>query len=138
MELLRSAQEEREQLLLNLEQLQADLHESRAGKSATMLKFRCLKSWLGNIEKTDAIAQLSERVRTLECTLDAKHAEHKQLDQELAQAKDQSSGKQIEIDRLSDLLENARTKVSDLGQIKDLLFNVRLLLRSTSWSRTGR
>uniref|UniRef100_A0AAR5Q490 Uncharacterized protein n=1 Tax=Dendroctonus ponderosae TaxID=77166 RepID=A0AAR5Q490_DENPD len=103
-ELLRSAQEEREQLLLKMEQLQADLHESRAG----------------NIEKTEAIAQLSERVRTLECTLDAKHAEHKQLDQELAQAKDQSSGKQIEIDRLADLLENARTKINELEQDRTL------------------
>lgn len=95
-DLLRSAQEEREQLLIKLEQVQAELHDSRSG----------------NVDKTEAIGQLSERVKTLECTLDAKHAEHKQLDQELAQAKDQCSGKQIEIDRLSDLLENARTKVS--------------------------
>lgn len=97
-DLLRSAQEEREQLLIKLEQVQAELHDSRSG----------------NVDKTEAIGQLSERVKTLECTLDAKHAEHKQLDQELAQAKDQCSGKQIEIDRLSDLLENARTKVSNL------------------------
>ncbi|XP_066144391.1 rootletin-like isoform X2 [Euwallacea fornicatus] len=103
-DLLRSAQEEREQLLIKLEQVQGELHDSRSG----------------NIEKTDTISQLSERVKTLECTLDAKHAEHKQLDQELAQAKDQSSGKQIEIDRLSDLLENARTKINELEQDRTL------------------
>ncbi|XP_066255802.1 golgin subfamily A member 4-like isoform X2 [Euwallacea similis] len=103
-DLLRSAQEEREQLLIKLEQVQGELHDSRSN----------------NIEKTDAISQLSERVKTLECTLDAKHAEHKQLDQELAQAKDQCSGKQIEIDRLSDLLENARTKINELEQDRTL------------------
>lgn len=105
-DLLRSAQEEREQLLIKLEQVQAELHDSRSG----------------NVDKTEAITQLSERVKTLECTLDAKHAEHKQLDQELAQAKDQCSGKQIEIDRLSNLLENARTKVSNL--LFDLICSV--------------
>lgn len=59
--------------------------------------------------------------------MDAKNAEHKQLDQELALTKDQCSGRQIEIDRLTDLLENARTKVDDLlGTIqisKFLYFN---------------
>ncbi|CAH1129971.1 unnamed protein product [Ceutorhynchus assimilis] len=103
-ELLRSAQEEREQLLLKLEQIQGDLHESRTD----------------NIDKTETISQQNERVRTLECTLDAKHAEHNQLDQELAQAKDQCSGRQIEINRLSDLLENARTKIIELEQDRAL------------------
>lgn len=103
-ELLRSAQEEREQLLMKLEQIQAELQETRAD----------------NIDKGDHLSQQSERVRTLECTLDAKHAEHKQLDQELAQAKDQCSGKQIEINRLTDLLENARTKINELEQDRTL------------------
>lgn len=93
--LLKSAQEERESLLLKLEQLNQDLQETR-----TVL-----------IEKDDRLMHLSERVKTLEYTLDAKHAEHKLLDQDLAQARDQGSGKQIEINRLTDLLENARTKV---------------------------
>lgn len=94
-ELLKSAQEEREGLLLKQEQLNNEVQETRAI----------------NAEQCAKIDQLSERVRTLESTLDAKHAEHKQLDQELAIAKDQCSGRQIEIDRLTDLLENARTKV---------------------------
>lgn len=93
--LLQSAQEERESLLLRQEQLNSDLQE-----------FKTI-----NAEQAAEIDQLTDRVKTLESTLDAKHAEHKQLDQELAIARDQSSGRQIEIDRLTDLLENARTKV---------------------------
>ncbi|KAL1489407.1 hypothetical protein ABEB36_014307 [Hypothenemus hampei] len=103
-ELLRNAQEEREQLLIKLDQVQAELQDTRAATT----------------DRNETINQLSERVRTLECTLDAKHAEHKQLDQELAQAKDQCSGKQIEIDRLTDLLENARTKINELEQDRAL------------------
>lgn len=94
--LLKSAQEERENLLLKLEQLNKEVQEVRTAI----------------IEKDDRILQLSERVKTLEYTLDAKHAEHKLLDQDLAQARDQCSGKQIEINRLTDLLENARTQVN--------------------------
>lgn len=94
-ELLQTAQNEREGLLLQQEQLNNDLQELRTV----------------NVEQATLIEQLSERVKTLESALDAKNAEHKQLDQELALVKDQCSGRQIEIDRLSDLLENARTKV---------------------------
>lgn len=94
-ELLQTAQNEREGLLLQQEQLNNDLQELRSV----------------NVEQRTLIDQLSERVKTLESALDAKNAEHKQLDQELALAKDQCSGRQIEIDRLTDLLENARTKV---------------------------
>lgn len=94
-ELLKSAQEEREGLLLKQEQLTSELQETRGA----------------NIENVALIEQLSDRVKTLESTLDAKHAEHRQLDQELAIAKDQCSSRQIEINRLTDLLENARTKV---------------------------
>lgn len=94
--LLQSAQDERESLLLKQEQLSNELQDVRAL----------------SIEQATEIEQLSERVKTLESTLDAKHAEHKLLDQELAIAKDQSSSRQIEIDRLTDLLENARTKVN--------------------------
>nr|XP_023011898.1 uncharacterized protein LOC111502138 isoform X1 [Leptinotarsa decemlineata]XP_023011899.1 uncharacterized protein LOC111502138 isoform X2 [Leptinotarsa decemlineata] len=103
-DLLKSAQEEREALLVKIEQLTNETQESRAG----------------NISKDEQIGQLRDRVRTLECTLDAKHAEHKLLDQELAQAKDQCSAKQIEINRLTDLLDNARTKISELEQDRAL------------------
>lgn len=56
-------------------------------------------------------ARLTDRVRLLESTVDATHAERKQLDQELALAKEESSSRHIEISRLSTLLENARSKV---------------------------
>lgn len=93
--LLKDAQEEREMFLLKQEQLTSELQEAINT----------------NAQQTVLIEQLNERIKTLESTLDAKHAEHKQLEQELVILKDQSSGMQIEIDRLSDLLENARTKV---------------------------
>lgn len=99
-DLLKSAQEERETLLVKQEQLNNELQDIR-----TL-----------NVDQINDIEQLTERVRTLESTLDAKHAEHRQLDQELAIAKDQCSGRQIEINRLSDLLENARTKVIKILQ----------------------
>lgn len=103
-ELLKSAQEEREGLLLKQEQLTSELQETRTV----------------NIENVTLIEQLSDRVKTLESTLDAKHAEHRQLDQELALARDQCSGRQIEINRLTDLLENARTKIHELEQDRAL------------------
>lgn len=94
-ELLKSAQDERENLLLKQEQLTNEFQEVTSA----------------NMEYANETEQLIERVKTLESTLDAKHAEHRQSDQELALARDQSSGRQIEINRLTDLLENARTKV---------------------------
>ncbi|KAF2904053.1 hypothetical protein ILUMI_02120, partial [Ignelater luminosus] len=103
-DLLKSAQEERENLLVKQEQLNNELQDARAA----------------NIEQIAELEQLTERVRTLESTLDAKHAEHRQLDQELAIAKDQCSGRQIEINRLTDLLENARTKINELEQERAL------------------
>lgn len=103
-DLLKKAQEEREAFLVKQEQLTNDLEDSRQA----------------NVIQNQEIVQLSERVKTLESTLDAKHAEHKLLDQELAQAKDQSSSRQIEINRLKDLLENARTKINELEQDRTL------------------
>lgn len=95
-ELLKSVQEEREELLLKIEQISNDLQEARTTIAT----------------KDEKIMQLSERVTTLECTLDVKHSEQKLLDQELTQTKHQSNNKQIEINRLTDLLENARAKVT--------------------------
>lgn len=103
-DLLKSAQADRDDLLAKQEQMASDLDDSRAA----------------NVARNDEIAQLRERIRNLEGTLDAKHAEHRQLDQELALAKDQSSGRQIEIDRLNDHLENARTKINQLEQERSL------------------
>lgn len=93
--LVKNAQEEREVLLLKQEQLSNELQEAISNNS----------------QQAALIEQLNERIKTLESALDAKNAEHRQLDQELTSVKDQSSGMQIEIDRLTDLLETARTKV---------------------------
>ncbi|KAK4877947.1 hypothetical protein RN001_010453 [Aquatica leii] len=102
--LLKTAQEERESLLMKHEQLNTDLQDARTANS----------------EQAAKLEQVTERVRTLESALDAKHAEHKLIDQELASAKDQCSGRQIEINRLTDLLENARTKINELEQERAL------------------
>ncbi|KRT80821.1 hypothetical protein AMK59_6292, partial [Oryctes borbonicus] len=102
--LLKDAQAEREILLMKQEQLTNELQEALNQ----------------NTQQVTLIEQLNERVKTLESTLDAKHAEHKQLEQEVVVLKDQSSGMQIEIDRLSDQLENARTKIVELEQDRAL------------------
>ncbi|KAL3272111.1 hypothetical protein HHI36_022573 [Cryptolaemus montrouzieri] len=103
-DLLKSAQDDHESLLSKCEQLSSELQEMRDANEGLH----------------EELKLLSERNRTLESTLDAKHAEHKLLDQELALAKDESSGRQIEINRLKDLLENARTKIGELEQDRTL------------------
>ncbi|XP_045469130.1 protein MLP1-like isoform X2 [Harmonia axyridis] len=103
-DLLKSAQDEHESLLSKHEQLSEELHEMREANDALH----------------DQLKVMTERNGTLESTLDAKQAEHKLLDQELAMARDQCNGKQIEVNRLKDLLENARTKINELEQDRAL------------------
>jgi chromosome segregation ATPase len=93
---LQSAHEEREMLLLKQENLTGQLTELR--QSADL--------------QAEEVGRLADRVRLLESTVDATHAERKQLDQELALAKEESSSRSIEISRLTTLLDNARAKVS--------------------------
>lgn len=100
-DLLKSAQDEHESLISKHEQLSGELQELREN----------------NETLHEQLKLVNDRNRTLESTLDAKQAEHKLLDQELTQARDQCNGKQIEVNRLKDLLENARTKVSFYGFI---------------------
>ncbi|CAH1985862.1 unnamed protein product [Acanthoscelides obtectus] len=102
-DLLKAAQEERENLMVKLEQMTSELQETKAAL----------------LDKDNVIQQMNERIKTLEYTLDARYAEHKQLDQELMQARDQCNGKQIEINRLNDLLDNAKTKVQNQCQLED-------------------
>lgn len=76
-----------------------------------------LSSELSDLRRTsDCCIQenshLNERVRVLESSIDATHTERKQLDLELARAKEESSSRQIEISRLTTLLDNARAKVT--------------------------
>ncbi|KAK9874469.1 hypothetical protein WA026_002817 [Henosepilachna vigintioctopunctata] len=103
-DLLKSAQDEHESLLSKHEQMSVELQELRDANEVLH----------------EELKVLTDRNVTLESTLDAKHAEHKLLDQELALAKDQSSGRQIEINRLKDILENARTKINELEQDRAL------------------
>jgi predicted nuclease with TOPRIM domain len=67
--------------------------------------------------QAEEATRLAERVQLLESTVDATHAERKQLDQELAIAKEESSSRSIEISRLTTLLDNARAKVSFSGSV---------------------
>lgn len=93
LDLLKSAQEEREDL-------QTDIKEMRiALESATSEKMRFI-----------------ERISLLESTLDASAAERKQVDAELGQAHEEGSQRQIEISRLSSLLDNARSKIDEFEQ----------------------
>lgn len=103
-ELLKSAQEERETLLLKLEDLTGQLTELRQS---------------ADVQAGEA-GRLADRVRLLESTVDATHAERKQLDQELALAKEESSSRSIEISRLTTLLDNARAKIEELEQAREL------------------
>ena len=96
--LLQNGQEEREALMLKQEELLSEISELRRTSDC------CIE------ENT----RLTERVRVLESSIDATHVERKQLDLELARAKEESSSRQIEISRLSTLLENARAKVVTL------------------------
>lgn len=99
-ELLKGAQDEREALLQQHEQLGSQAQDAR-------------QSAASQAAEAD---RLRDRVRLLESTLDATHAERKQLEQELAVAREQSSSRHIEINRLATLLENARAKVTQLEQ----------------------
>ncbi|XP_021921793.1 cytospin-A-like isoform X2 [Zootermopsis nevadensis] len=103
-ELLKSAQEEREVLLLKQEEMNSQLTELRQS---------------ADVQGEEA-GRLTDRVRLLESTVDATHAERKQLDQELALAKEESSSRSIEISRLTTLLDNARAKIEELEQAREL------------------
>lgn len=100
LDLLKSAQEERESMFIKHEELQSDIKEMRTALEAA------------NSEKL----RLIERMSLLESTLDASAAERKQIDTELSLAREEGSQKQIEISRLSTLLENARSKIDEFEQ----------------------
>ncbi|XP_018915212.1 cytospin-A isoform X2 [Bemisia tabaci] len=104
-QLLKSAQEEKEMLLVKQGELSNEVKELR--RNAEL------------VEKESG--RLEERVRLLESTVDATHAERKQLDQELALAKEESSSRHIEISRLTTLLDNARAKIEELEAVRDKL-----------------
>lgn len=103
-DMLKSAQDEREGLLMKLEELNSDLNEIRQSMDASQLTNERLK----------------ERISVLESTIDASTADRKEIERELSAAKEESSAKQIEISRLTTLLENARAKIEELEQDRAL------------------
>lgn len=103
-ELHKNNEEERESLMARLEELSSNLKEQK----------QSLHSTKTNNEK------LKERISVLESTIDASTAYRKELERELNVAKEESSAKQIEISRLTTLLENARSKIEELEQDRAL------------------
>lgn len=99
-DLLKNSQEERENLLLKLEELNSDLND--------------LKKSMDQADKTNK--WLKERVSVLESTIDSSTADRKEIERELGNAKEEALAKQIEISRLTTLLENARSKIDELEQ----------------------
>ncbi|XP_001652575.2 cytospin-A isoform X8 [Aedes aegypti] len=103
-ELLKNAQEERESLMLKQEELNSELNELKVALDDT----------------TNEKLRLHERIGVLESTIDATNAERTEIDAQLIQSKEDSSVKQIEISRLTTLLENARAKIEELEQDRAL------------------
>lgn len=100
MDLLKSAHDERESMFIKHDDLQSDIKNMRSAlEMATNEKLR-----------------LIERISLLESALDGTASERKQIDIELLQAREESSQRQIEICRLTTLLENARSKIDELDQ----------------------
>lgn len=100
LDLLKSAQEEREGMFIKHEELQSNIKEMRTTLDAA------------STEKL----RLIERISLLESTLDASAAERKQIDAELMHTREDGSQRQIEISRLTTLLENARSKIDEFEQ----------------------
>lgn len=104
MDLLKNAQHERESIIIKLEELNSELNEKN--------------------QLIDAVqhenARLKERISVLESTIDASTADRKEIERQLSGAKEEASSKQIEISRLTTLLENARSKIDEMEQDRAL------------------
>ena len=100
LELLKNAQEERENLLVKQKELSSEVNE---------LRTEVAKSQNEN-------KRLVNRISILESSLDANSAERKQIESQMYQAKEEASQKQIELSHLSTLLENARAKIEEYDQ----------------------
>lgn len=115
-----SAQDERETLLLKQEELNNQLTELRnaadsGGQEADRLSERYVQLDVYSLiilMYESLIFQMYYRVKFLEYTIEATHAEKKQIDQELALIREESNSRHIEINRLNTLLDNAKAKVS--------------------------
>lgn len=104
MDLLKNAQDERESMMLKLEELSSELND----KNQSLEKVQHESS------------RLKERISVLESTIDASTADRKEIERQLSAAKEEASSKQIEISRLTTLLENARSKIDEMEQDRAL------------------
>ncbi|CAD6216038.1 GSCOCG00011246001-RA-CDS [Cotesia congregata] len=103
-DLLKSAQEERESLLCKQEELTSELKSLRASAETN----------------ANELERLVKHVHHLELIVDSDNLERKQLSSELTEVKQESANKSLEINRLVTLLENARAKVEELKVSKQL------------------
>ncbi|XP_014598227.1 PREDICTED: cytospin-A-like isoform X3 [Polistes canadensis] len=103
-DLLKSAQEEREALLQKQEELTSELKNLRTTADANA---------------TEA-ERLRKCVNLLESTIETVNIERKQLDVELAEARQEGANRSIEISRLATLLDNARAKIEELEQSRQV------------------
>ncbi|XP_035896026.1 cytospin-A isoform X5 [Anopheles stephensi] len=99
-DLLKTAQDERECLMLKQEELNGELNE--------------LKGIID--ERSGEVSRARARISMLESSLDAANAERKDANAQLMESKEDASVKLIEISRLTTLLENARAKIDELEQ----------------------
>ncbi|XP_076300712.1 uncharacterized protein LOC143218949 isoform X2 [Lasioglossum baleicum] len=103
-DLLKSAQEERESLLQKQEELTSELKVLRAAAEVSATETE----------------RLTKCVHLLESTVEVASNERKQLDMELAEARQEGANRSIEISRLATLLENARAKIEELEQSRQV------------------
>ncbi|CAH0685979.1 unnamed protein product [Chilo suppressalis] len=94
---LKLSQEERRHLLTKLEQLEAELNETK-----TTLD-----------EKTKENESLTERIRSLESSVERLETERSQLQQEAENAREVSSARQHQLTTLSGLLDAAKAKLEE-------------------------
>nr|XP_034185052.1 cytospin-A-like isoform X2 [Osmia lignaria] len=103
-DLLKSAQEERESLLQKQEELTLEVKSLRAAAEVSAAETE----------------RLTKCVHLLESSVEAANIERKQLDLELAEARQEGANRSIEISRLATLLENARAKIEELEQSRQV------------------
>ncbi|XP_070506060.1 cytospin-A isoform X2 [Chironomus tepperi] len=104
MDLLKNAQEERESLLIKLEELNSELNDKNQSLETYQLEN----------------GRLKERISVLESTIDATTADRKEIERQLCASKEEASSTKIEVTRLTTLLENARSKIDELEQDRAL------------------
>ncbi|XP_044002880.1 cytospin-A isoform X2 [Aphidius gifuensis] len=103
-DLLKSAQEERESLLQKQDELTAELKLMRTTNETSTNEVKCL----------------NEKIQHLELAIDACNIEKKQLEIELVNVRQESASKSIEMSRLTTLLDNARCKIEEFEQTRQL------------------